>query len=500
MNHCFKGIIMDKNPLVSVIVPSYNCSQFLPKCLDAVKSSDYANYEIIVVDDASTDESPIIAQQSGAHVIHMDKQSGPGAARNIGTQHAKGDIYLFVDSDVVIKPDSISCVVSNFLNNPEVGALFGSYDDQPAAINFFSQYKNLFHHFIHQTSHDEANTFWAGCGAIRKEVFHKVGGFDTINYTRPSIEDIELGLRISKQGYKILIVKELQVKHLKKWGFWSLLRTDIFCRAVPWANLILKSKEIPKGLNFQKSHLISSLCVGLLVGLGIFFLLEYKIFPFIPIGPFYYYIKLSAVIAFLIANFVVFYMRMFQLLDRGRYLRFLLPTLFSIVSGLGLTISAFFFFNQKFLAFVPNTSFYYYLKFAILIGFLSISFSVFYLKIPYIKTRSLQWNTMIRTLFILTASAVVTLSLIAFRSNFRHIGYNLIPSAAALYFTFILITINILLLNSRLYIFFFRLKGFKFLFLAIFSHIFYYLYSGATFVICWIINSVKKPSNTIKID
>jgi len=491
---------MDKNPLVSVIVPSYNSSQFLPKCLDAIKSSDYANYEIIVVDDASTDESLIIAQQSGARVFSMDKQSGPGAARNIGTQHSKGDIYFFVDSDVVIKPDSIGFVVSKLLNNPEVGALFGSYDNRPAAMDFFSQYKNLFHHFIHQTSHDEANTFWAGCGAVRKEVFHKVGGFDAIKYTRPSMEDIELGLRISKQGYKILIVKELQAKHLKKWSFWSLLRTDIFSRAVPWANLILKSQELPKGLNFQKSHLISSLCVGLIVVLGIFFLLEYKIFPFIPIGPFYYYIKLSVVIAFLVANFVIFYMRMFQLLDKGRHLKYLLPILFFIVSGFGLTIGTFFFFNNKFIVFIPNTKFYYYLKFAILVGFLSINFFIYFLKIPYIKTRSLQWNIIIRTLFILTASAVVTLSLLAFRSIYGHVGYNSIPSAAVLYFTFTLITINILLLNSRLYIFFLRLKGFNFLFLAIFLHIFYYFYSGVTFVICWIINFVKKPFNTIKND
>lgn len=480
---------MDKNPLVSVIVPSYNCSQFLPKCLDAIKSSDYANYEIIVVDDASTDESPIIAQQSGAHVIHIDKQSGPGAARNIGTQHTKGDIYLFVDSDVVIKPDSISCVVSNFLNNPEVGALFGSYDNQPAVMNFCSQYKNLFHHFIHQTSHDEANTFWAGCGAVRKEVFHKVGGFDTINYTRPSIEDVELGLRISQQGYKILIVKELQAKHLKKWGLRSLLYTDIFCRAVPWANLILKSQEMPKGLNFQKNHLISSLCIGLLVGLGIFCLLEYKLFSFIPMGPLYYYIKLSGIAIFLGANLVVFYMRMFRLLAKGKHLKYLLPMLFLIVSGFMLTIGMFSFFNLKFITFIPNTAFYYYLKFGILIVFLFSSFIFFYLKIPTVKTRSWQWNVMIRCLFIVTASVVVTLPLIAFRSNF---GYNSILSSAALYFTFILIATNILLLNSRLYWFFFNLKGFKFLFLAIFSHILYYLYSGGTFVICWIIHSGKK--------
>ncbi|GAB63212.1 glycosyltransferase [Candidatus Jettenia caeni] len=457
--------------------------------MDAIKSSDYPHYEIIVVDDASTDESPQIARQAGVRVVRMNKQSGPGAARNVGTQNARGDIYFFVDSDVVIHLNSLSCVVSKFLNNSEIGALFGSYDNQPSAINFFSQYKNLFHHFIHQTSYHNAHTFWAGCGAIRKEVFHKAGGFDAAQYPKPSIEDVELGLRIRKCGYKILLVKELQVKHLKKWSFYSLLYTDIFCRAVPWANLILQSQEMPKGLNFQKSHLVSALCVGLLIGLGIFFLLEYKLFSHIPIGSFYYYIKLSGVALFLGANFVVSYTRILQLWHKGRHLKFLLPLVFFIVSGFAFTLLTFFFFNQKLLACIPNTSFYYHLKFFILILFLLINFVIFYVKIPNIKTRSWHRNVMIRIVFIITAGMVVTLSGIASRSN---LGYNLLPSAAALYFAFVLTTMNILLLNSQLYRFFFKLRGFKFLLLAIFSHVLYYLYSSGTFMVCWIIYSTKK--------
>ncbi|TLD43544.1 MAG: glycosyl transferase [Candidatus Jettenia ecosi] len=94
--------------------------------MDAIKSSDYPHYEIIVVDDASTDESPQIARQAGVQVVRMDKQSGPGAARNVGTQNARGNIYFFVDSDVVIHQNSLSCVVSKFLNNSEIGALYWS--------------------------------------------------------------------------------------------------------------------------------------------------------------------------------------------------------------------------------------------------------------------------------------------------------------------------------------------------------------------------------------
>ncbi len=480
---------MNNNPLVSVIIPTYNCISFLEKCLPAVKASNYTNYELIIVDDASTDATPDFVEKAGIRVVRMDKQSGPGAARNVGTQYAKGDIYFFVDSDVEIKPDSISCVVSSFQGNPDAGALFGSYDNQPSEANFCSQYKNLFHHFIHQTSHDEATTFWAGCGAVRKEVFNEVGGFDIIHYKKPSIEDIELGLRISKKGYKILIVKELQAKHLKKWGLKSLIYTDIFCRAVPWATLILKTNDMPKGLNFQRNHMISSLSIGFLIALSIFFMLEYKLFSFVPVGPFFYYVKLGIVGIFIVANLAVFYMRMFQLLDKKRHLKFLLPTIFFIISGFGVSLGAFMFINHKVISFIPNTHFYYQLKLVVLALFFLVNFAIFYKKIPKVETRSLQWNVMIRTLFVAAVCVVVTVSLLLFR---YHVGFNLIPSAAASYFTFVLITVNILLLNSRLYRFFFNLKGFKFLLLTIFFHVLYYIYSSGTFAICWCIHFAKK--------
>jgi GT2 family glycosyltransferase len=83
--------------------------------------------------------------------------------------------------------------------------VFDSYDDETGEKNFISQYKNLFHHFVHQQSNTEAVTFWAGCGAIRQEIFDKVGGFDTARYARPSIEDIELGYWMRRMGYRLML-------------------------------------------------------------------------------------------------------------------------------------------------------------------------------------------------------------------------------------------------------------------------------------------------------
>jgi len=256
---------MDKEFSVSIIIPVHNGSQYLEKCLSSIALSCYRSYEIIVADDGSTDSSAEIAKKYGAKVIRLSHKSGPAAARNRGSKEAKGDILFFVDSDIVIRKDTIARIVKGFGEKPDVVAIFGSYDESPEEKDFFSQYKNLQHYFVHQTANSEAVTFWAGCGAIRKEIFDLVEGFDEEKYSRPCIEDIELGFRLKKMGYGILLDKGLQVKHLKKWTFMSLLRTDIFDRAVPWSKLILESGEMVSDLNLRPSQKLSTLLVGLTV-------------------------------------------------------------------------------------------------------------------------------------------------------------------------------------------------------------------------------------------
>jgi glycosyltransferase involved in cell wall biosynthesis len=250
---------------ISVIIPVYNGEKFLPQCLDAIFASDYRRFEVIVVDDGSTDRSAEISRKKGAVVIPSErKQSGPAAARNLAAATmAKGDVLLFVDADVVVKPDTLSKIARRFQNQTEISALFGSYDDAPGERNFLSQYRNLLHHFVHQNSNPRASTFWAGLGAIRRDVFLSIGGFDGEKFQKPSIEDIELGARLRASGHRILLAKEIQAKHLKKWTARSILRTDIFCRAVPWSKLILTSQGLINDLNLKTSDRLSALLVGL---------------------------------------------------------------------------------------------------------------------------------------------------------------------------------------------------------------------------------------------
>jgi glycosyltransferase involved in cell wall biosynthesis len=249
---------------VSVIVPVYNGSKFLHSSLDALFASDYPKFEVIVVDDGSTDDSAEISRQKGATVISSERrQSGPAAARNLAAKKAQGKILLFVDADVVVQKDTISKVAAAFENQPEISALFGSYDDEPGEKNFLSQYKNLQHHFVHQNSNPEASTFWAGLGAVRRDVYTSIGGFDCEKFAIPSIEDIELGVRLRSAGHRILLDRDIQAKHLKKWKVVSLVKTDIFCRAVPWSKLILTSQGMINDMNLKTADRLSSVFVAL---------------------------------------------------------------------------------------------------------------------------------------------------------------------------------------------------------------------------------------------
>lgn len=252
-----------KPQFVSVIVPVFNGGNFLHQCLDALFSSDYEDFEVIVIDDGSTDDSAQISREKGAEVISSSyRQSGPAAARNLAAKRAKGEILLFIDADVVVKTDTISKVANRFANNSEYSALFGSYDDSPFEKNFLSQYKNLQHHFVHQTSNPEASTFWTGLGAIRRETFLEMGGFDCRQFTVPSIEDIELGVRLKNDGHRILLDRDIQAKHLKKWEIFSLVKTDVFCRAMPWSKLLLTSQGMINDMNLKTSDRVCAAFVG----------------------------------------------------------------------------------------------------------------------------------------------------------------------------------------------------------------------------------------------
>lgn len=248
---------------ISIIIPVHNAGDDLRRCLQGISASDAPPFEVIVVADGYSDGSWQAADEFGARVVFLAQCRGPARARNLGARAASGELLLFIDSDVVVSPEAVGMVAGAFRHDPGLAALFGSYDDQPSAGNFLSQYKNLFHHYVHQSAGEDASTFWSGCGAVRRDVFEELSGFSE-DYDRPSIEDIEFGCRLKRRGHRIRLLKGLRVKHLKRWGVVSLLRADFLYRALPWSLLILREGRMPNDLNLKTSTRLSVATVYLL--------------------------------------------------------------------------------------------------------------------------------------------------------------------------------------------------------------------------------------------
>jgi len=250
---------------VSVITPVRNGGETFRACLSSLATCIPAPDEIIVVIDGASDGDGERAAAFGARVIQLPISVGAARARNAGVAAASGDVILFIDSDVVVPSDLVGRAVRELADHPGLAAVIGSYDDEPAEAGLLSQYRNLLHHYVHQTGHEDASTFWCGCGAIRRDVFLAVGGLDG-GYSGASIEDIELGYRLRRAGHRIRLCKSLQVKHLKRWTACSMLWTDVFARAVPWTRLTFRYRVWLNDLNLRTSARAS---VALVFALGV---------------------------------------------------------------------------------------------------------------------------------------------------------------------------------------------------------------------------------------
>lgn len=273
------------------MIPVYNGGESFRHCLASINESVLPPDEVIVVCDGDTDGSWQIAEAFGAKVLQLPMSGGPARARNLGAKAAQSDLLFFIDADVTLHPQALRLIEQQFQKEPNLAALIGSYDDAPGANNFLSQYKNLFHHYTHQISAEVASTFWGACGAIRKYAFESVGGFDE-RYRQPCIEDIELGYRLKRQGYSIRLCKNIQVKHLKRWEPISLLKAEIFYRALPWTELMLRDRCFGTDLNLSYANRFSVVLIFALLG-------SFVIGGF---TPWFYCVSIALVIALVAIN------------------------------------------------------------------------------------------------------------------------------------------------------------------------------------------------------
>jgi hypothetical protein len=216
-------------PSLAVVVPATDDPVDLERCLAALEAGDYRPDELVV-------------QREPAG-------SGPAVARNLGAATTRADVLVFVDSDVEVHPNALALIRERFAADPDLAAAFGAYDDDPADPGLTSRYRNLLHHHVHAGAAGEAETFWAGLGAIRREAFEAAGRFDAESYPEPSVEDIELGVRLRRRGARIVLDPQIRGRHLKAWTPRTMVATDFRRRGVPWARLLLRAGHGSTALN-----------------------------------------------------------------------------------------------------------------------------------------------------------------------------------------------------------------------------------------------------------
>ncbi len=313
-------------PCLSVIVPVYNAISSLDRCLDALERSRLKDFEVIVVDDGSTDGSDQVGKRRCANFLRLEKNSGQGAARNRGAALAHSELLFFLDSDVLVEPDTLDGILNVFAGEPEAAAMFCSYQSDTLPKNFASQYKNLLHHWTHQVSRREATTFCGGFGAIRRKVFSQLGGFDE---AYRAMEDVELGYRLHQAGHRIVLSPEIQLTHTKLYSLAGLVRADVFQRAVPWTRIMLQRRIFQRDLNLRGNNQASLVVVLLML--------------FAPVLTGYLFPGLAATEATLLVVFILLNRRFLSFLWRARGAGFALrsvPMLWLqyFYSGIGLLL------------------------------------------------------------------------------------------------------------------------------------------------------------------
>jgi GT2 family glycosyltransferase len=231
---------------LAVVVPATDDPPTLERCLEAIRTSERAPEETIV-------------QRGPAG-------QGPAAARNLGAAGCAADVLVFVDSDVEVHPDALARIARRLAADPELEAVFGAYDEEPADPGLTSRYRNLLHHHVHAGAAGEAETFWAGLGAMRRRAFDGVGGFDAERFREASVEDIDLGMRLRRRGARVALDPEIRGRHLKRWTPLSMVRTDFTRRGVPWTRLLLRQGSDSTALNLGWRRRASAAASAALLG------------------------------------------------------------------------------------------------------------------------------------------------------------------------------------------------------------------------------------------
>jgi len=205
------------SPKVSVIIVNYNGKELLEKCLESLFKVEYDNFEVILVDNNSTDETLefVTKNYPSIIIIKLDSNKGFAEPNNIAAKIAKGDYLLFLNNDTVVTPNFISEMIKVTENDKKIGICQslllkpdGSIDSSGDFIDKLGVVYNS------KTKTNEIKEISSARGAsmlIQKKIFENLGGFDEKFFV--SFEDVDLGWRTWILGYRVVLIPTSIVYH-----------------------------------------------------------------------------------------------------------------------------------------------------------------------------------------------------------------------------------------------------------------------------------------------
>jgi glycosyltransferase involved in cell wall biosynthesis len=224
---------------ISVIIPNYNGSSFIGKCLEAAFASNYGNFEVIVVDDCSTDDSVEIIKRYPCRLVRLEKHAGPGAARNEGANNSRGEVFFFTDADCLLRRDALARANQAATEHP--GAVIGgTYTPLPFDDDFFSAFQSLFIHYS-ETRKKEPDYIAAHAMIMDAALFQASTGFRRNDLPMP--EDVELSHKLRRSGHRLVMEPGIQVQHIFRF---TLMRSlvNAFRKSMYWTMYSLGNRDL----------------------------------------------------------------------------------------------------------------------------------------------------------------------------------------------------------------------------------------------------------------
>ncbi len=202
-------------PRISVVIPALNEEKYIGKTLEGLKKQTFKDFEIIVADASSTDNTRKIAEAYAKVVVHHKK--GAAGGRNEGAKVAKGDIIVFVDADTVPSDTLLDAYNKAFTDNI-VAATGPILPLEKTGFGVRLGYKFVSDYLVRLSILINKDSIIGSNFAVKKSIFDKIGGFDEKFLT---YEDLDLSLKLRKYG-RIAFVKRAMIyasaRRITKWG------------------------------------------------------------------------------------------------------------------------------------------------------------------------------------------------------------------------------------------------------------------------------------------